>query len=581
MNNLLGQLMGYLIAFLVIIWFIFYVVIPFFIISILVIIGVVGSAASLHGFWNGIISFIDTAKDAWQDAENHPLSNPIAKKINTLYGSEPAFLLPIYDQYWSFMTNIYRDIWSKVHKKAKWWFDQRKAWWEDGGYKDWFMKIVLWSAAVGAYIGGIFHYIATFLIVAIAIVVLLAVIVVGIFLMSTVMVLFEISNKLYGWYYQISYVCPTCHKPMEIPIHICGNCTAEHKKLWPSVYGIRSHRCNGEISRVRTCNEELATIGKARRDLSKKCPHCNSPVEGLGGTNIHLPIVGGRGVGKSHFITMSVMKLMDYAPSQKLEITFPDVIQKRNFDGNKNNLETGTRLKPTQTDSGSGYGISAFNLQVKKTNRKIPKLLYIYDSAGEIYQSDNSMEEQKYFDYIHGIFFIIDPFAIEQIRNKYSTQLRDNPGIVNPSIVDIMEVLSTMITTFEKRLNVNSNQKFYQPIAIVINKCDAFDLDEQIGQKAVIECMRQYPEIKTEAEAINKVVKTFLENYAHNFLQSLDQRFVNIRYFSCSSIGHSNNDNDANKFEGERVLEPMLWLLSQTKVLSGQPPLISRVISRR
>src|SRR5947209_8602799 len=60
----------------------------------------------------------------------------------------------------------------------------------------------------------------------------------------------------------------------------------------------------------------------------------------------------------------------------------------------------------------------AYNLIFKKPasllrpKNFIPKLLYIYDAAGEIFKTNDQMDLQDYYDYTKGILFIIDPFAI-------------------------------------------------------------------------------------------------------------------------------------------------------------------------
>jgi len=576
MSEVFGYLIGLIAGLYLMILFIVYVVLPIVTMIILISGGGIGAAAAGHGVWIGGKSFTLTFRQAIKQAQRNPKTNFIAKFIMRLYGSEPAFLLPIYDMVWYAMKYLCTEIWPEVDRSARGWFTKAGNWWTDAQYKDWFSKIAIGSAAVGAIIGGLVHYLVTFALVTLSILLLLALITISVFIASVLMIFFETVNRIYGWYYQISYICPTCHKPMTIPVHICDKCSAEHKLLWPSVYGIVSHRCSGTSSRP-VCNNKLATFGKERDKLSKRCPHCTTPVEGLGGTNVHIPIVGGRGVGKSFYITMAMMSLMEEAPSKDLTVTLPDINHDREYREKVRMLKAGNQLKANIKDNDSA---TAFNVQIKKKQQKVPKLLYIYDAAGEYWAKEEDAQRQKYFEYVHGVLFIIDPFSIEKVNTKYESQLSSTPGIINKSEESLDIAYENMLVAFETLSNLKRNLKFHQPIAVVVTKCDAFDLDDSIGGVAAVNYMRDHPEITSEREAIHKLVEDFLNEYSGNFLRNLKNQFANVKFFSCSSVG-VNNDPSINGFKGSRVLDPLLWLMEQNQVLSGSPPILAKILNRR
>ncbi len=574
----MGEIGGYLFGIILVIAFIIYVVLPLVTMIILISGGSVSAAASGHGIWVGGKSFTLTFREAIQQAQRNPKSNPVANYIIKLYGSEPAFLLPIYDLVWYAMGFLSVNIWTEVDRSARGWFVLAGEWWKDAGFKNWFYRLALWGGAVGAIIGGLVHYVVTFALVTVSILLLLALIITSAFITSLLMIFFEIVNRIYGWYYQISYICPTCHKPMTIPVHICDNCSAEHKLLWPSVYGIVNHCCSGTSSQP-ICDNKLATFGEKRNKLSKRCPHCTTPVEGLEGTNIHFPIVGGRSVGKSFYITMAMIKFIEeYAPSNALEVTLPDISHDREYREKVRLLKAGKRLTATARDNDSP---AAINVQIKKAEQKVPKLLYMYDAAGEYWSKEEDAQRQKYFEYVHGVLFIIDPFSIDKITTKYQSQLSSTPGIINKSTESLDTAYENMLVAFETLSNLKRNLRFHQPIAVVVSKCDAFDLEEVIGGVAALNYQKSHPEITSEREAINQLVHDFLDEYSGNFLRNLENQFANIKFFSCSSVGTHNNDSAATRFEGLRVLEPLLWLMEQNQVLSGSPPFLSKILNRR
>ncbi len=115
---------------------------------------------------------------------------------------------------------------------------------------------------------------------------------------------------------------------------------------------------------------------------------------------------------------------------------------------------------------------------------------------------------------------------------------------------------------------MTGSRRFKQPVAVILTKSDAFDLEQKIDKDAALQYRQSHPELQWDADAINALVEQFLQDYgAGNFLRNLRGKFDNVKFFSCSTIGVGNNSETASAFEGERVLEPLLWLLKETKTL--------------
>jgi rRNA maturation endonuclease Nob1 len=578
MEELFGSLLGLGIVISLIILFIVYIVLPIvgIILTIMLAVAILTAMyASGHSFFIGIKNFYLTSIKAHQKAENRSLSEIQTKTIFPLYEPQPAFLIYFYEAGWFVMRYIAKNVWRDTNDAALEWFDKGKKWWNDAEFAGFVARTWAGSLAIGAFVGGSFHYATTVLIVGVFVAVQLLVLSIGVVLTSVTMLFLGIGNWIYGRYYQIYHRCPTCHYQMTIPVHVCDNCGKEHTRLWPSVYGILEHRCKGTDRIGATCNNLLPTLGFRGRDkLKQKCPECTSPLEGLGGTNIHFPIVGGPNVGKSHYIVMAMIELIEkYAPANKLEVSLPNSQHQREYQQNVRLVKSGQRLSKTSDADDSA---KAFNVQIKPANQKVPKLLYIYDAAGEYFSSDERAEQQKYFKYVHGILWIIDPFAIDKVRTEYESKLQTTPGIVSPSTQSLDVVYETMLTSFETRAQLKRNQIFNQPIAVVLTKCDAFDLENRVGAKAASTYMRQHPEIKSEGEAIHCLVEKFLDEYAGNSLRNLRGQFKNVRFFSCSAIGNYSDLPNTTNFEGVRILAPLLWLIEQNKVLSGGPPILTQ-----
>ena len=154
--------------------------------------------------------------------------------------------------------------------------------------------------AAGWYLGGVAHYVAAFLIVALFIGSQLILVIFGAIVTSAVVLVLSGFNRAYGAYYSIYFRCPHagCHEPMDIPVYRCNKCNTEHTRLWPSIYGIFYHQCLGPNDSY--CGNGLPTLDwqlplldlPSRKELDRVCPSCTRPlVKEIGQATIyHFPM---------------------------------------------------------------------------------------------------------------------------------------------------------------------------------------------------------------------------------------------------------------------------------------------------
>jgi Double-GTPase 2 len=524
-----------------------------------IVVSAVASAGAVTGIFIGVKNFFKIFIDAHQEAKVKPANPNIKRFLSRLYVEQPAYLMYAYDAGWFVLYSVVSDVWTPTDADAKSWFIKGKGFLSNTDYqKNIVGKIFCWAAAIGAYVGGLCHYVAAFLIITIFAL-----------LQSVFLILGFIATSVLILFLTIYHRCPDCHYQMSIPVHICSNCSTEHTRLWPSAYGIFKHRCEGKLSYGTTCNKKLPTLSfLGKNKLVQKCPNCGRVLEGLGGTNVHIPIVGGPAVGKSHYIVTATMELLEkHAPLHKWEVSLPDTNHQRDYEACVRLITSGQRLPKT---SNADMTAKAYNLQIKqKPGQVVPKLLYLYDAAGEYYTSDSSAQQQEYFKYVHGVLLIVDPFSIENVCSAYKSQLDEDKktgGIISPSPESLETVYENMLMLFETKLNLKRNQRVRAPVAVVVTKSDAFDLEQKIGEPAARQYILDHPQAKIRKveDAIDKVVVEFLIDYgAGNFVRNLRSHFSKVRFFSCSAIGIGNNSETASSFEGLRILDPMLWLLRQ------------------
>ena len=103
-------------------------------------------------------------------------------------------------------------------------------------------------------------------------------------------------DRIYLLRNKIFTACHECKEKSLIPTYICPKCGAKHTNLTPGIYGILHRTCN--------CGEKLpVTFFNGRKELSAECPHCGHALSDRESRPICIPIVGGRSVGKTAFIT--------------------------------------------------------------------------------------------------------------------------------------------------------------------------------------------------------------------------------------------------------------------------------------
>lgn len=487
-----------------------------------------------------------------------------------LYEPQPSYLMYAFGGGWQVMDYVWQNVFKRTASGANWWYEKGndcklKADYADAVY----WKYWWWSAFLGFQLAGLSQYVTAFLIVAIFCAFQFIILVIWAAINSLVIAMLVGFNFLYGSYFRIFFRCPDCHEQMSIPIYICPVCGTEHTRLWPSVYGIFNHRCA-------KCNTKLPTLDfQGRKTLMQKCVACKTPMNPDVGRliNIHIPVIGGPSTGKSNFIFMATRQFIEqYAEPRGFEVRFSDANHQREYENNIRLLSSGIELTKTPN-----VVPQAYNLAVKKPRDWVGQILYIYDAAGEAYADENSSLLQTYYKYVHGLIFIIDPFSIDTYRRQHEREISAMKNAIRPSTLSTMDAYGRMLAVLESVIGANGNKKIDIPIAVVVSKTDALDLDARIGQTALGTLMGTNNSIRFKTQASRKLIEDFLEeNQLGNFVRDLDMRFEHVGYFVCSALGRMPDASDHRPYEPNGVLEPLLWLLGKAGVVKLRRELASQ-----
>jgi hypothetical protein len=128
--------------------------------------------------------------------------------------------------------------------------------------------------------------------------------------------------------------------------------------------------------------------------------------------------------------------------------------------------------------------------------------------------------------------------------------------------VPIEDTFARIVIGMEEFFKLKKGKRIRVPVAVVLNKADAFDLEERIGERAVDARMATLPGASREAVR-DTVVREQLRAWGEGpFVQQLETRCARVRYFTCSSLGRMPDSTDR-AFEGRGVLDPLLWIIGE------------------
>lgn len=359
---------------------------------------------------------------------------------------------------------------------------------------------------------------------------------------------------------KIFTACNECKSKSLIPTYICPNCGAKHTNLTPGVYGILKRKCK--------CGEGLpTTFFNGRKKLQAICPNCllegkTTYLNDRESRPLCVPVVGGRSVGKTAYITAFSKRFVEFvAPQNGLEIEFYNKAKEDIYTEIKSDFAHGsTRMTVRSQDISKSSSVS-FSFFVKNKSLKPERLVHIYDIAGEVFTDNNENEVQRQYEYCQGIIFMVDPFAIPTVRARYGSKLTPE-DIAGIGKADINGIINVFINKIREVTGLSDRKMSNVPIAVVIGKMDSANLREEFSEEKIDELKYLNPEMKiNKNDAIDYLCRKFLkDNEMESFINAIDMKFKNNRFFAVSSIGHTR---DAGAYNPINVLEPMEWICTQ------------------
>ena len=429
---------------------------------------------------------------------------------------QPAKINYFFGQGYKDLGNTIRDSWENNKISAKENFNKASNYYWRSWYA--FVKFFLYAAGITMYVFGTVWFLALSLL---HIVILFIFFFIVYFLFTFTWIL----DYLYRVKEKIFAPCPNpdCHKKSNLPIYHCPKCGVAHTRLWPSKYGIWNRTCE--------CGKKIpCTFFNGRGKLRATCPHCHNEINTEEGTPLIVPIVGAPYAGKSTYLYSMLDSLMSEFKNRGYKIE--SKINQRLIDDSIRSLSSGELRKTVDNDT------KAVDLIISKGSIKYA--IYFYDVAGEAFNASKNIEGHKFYGYFSAMIFVLDPFAVEQIRTEYYNQFKkhlNNLSNANANTYDntlgLNEVLATLTRNLAENYDIKDKEKVNQSLAVIIPKTDLFT---------------------DKILSTDKECRSFLTKFGQkSFVDQLEWKFKNMRFFNVVSKGKNSKG----------VLQPFDWILKR------------------
>jgi hypothetical protein len=266
-------------------------------------------------------------------------------------------------------------------------------------------------------------------------------------------------ERVWMAYRRILIACPHpgCYQRFALPEYACPRCEERHSRLVPGRLGAFRHVCR--------CGTRLpTTILLGRFRLGAYCPHCRHRLPGrIGRARVEpLPFVGGPAAGKTTLMFLAVRALRASAAGARGRAEFVEARDARAYAGAVAELDRGERLAKTGPELPVA---TMLDLTLPAAHR----ILYLFDPAGELHTGATHVERLRYLDHGEALLFVIDPFALPELRLALSA---DERRLVRDATATSDEDPSDTLQRLLAELRSRDDQGRQRRVAVVVTKAD-------------------------------------------------------------------------------------------------------------
>jgi hypothetical protein len=350
----------------------------------------------------------------------------------------------------------------------------------------------------------------------------------------------------------ITLECPSCRERVTRPVYRCSGqegCDAAHKRLVPGRYGV--------LFRVCQCGRSLPTLlllGKLR--LVSQCSHCSFqlPLRGYSAPTLHIPVAGAPQVGKSVFMFASVKRLYDGVGGDDTTQHFwadegfmKTFVETRASIGNPEAMRKTTVTRP-----------NAYNIYLGTGTQR--RLMYLYDSAGEIYDDSGALSEADFYRFTKGIILCVDPFSLAGLRRRVDRATLDNVRSLPKDPKDVLERMAENLREWRSR--GTRDGKLSIKVAVVLTKADALQPAQVPHPYAALPPLNGDGSGRSQRDA---AVRAWIAEVGvrPDIVSSITNNFQTSSFFVVSHRDAGSTSPSPQRAINDDPADPIQWILSR------------------
>ncbi|TDD79843.1 hypothetical protein E1293_22295 [Actinomadura darangshiensis] len=267
-------------------------------------------------------------------------------------------------------------------------------------------------------------------------------------------------ERVFMMYGRILQTCPHpfCYERIGLPEYECPGCGTRHRHLTPGSGGAFRHVCG--------CGARLpTTVALGRFRLAAYCPHCGGRLpERIGRVRVEpLPFVGGPAAGKTTFMVLGIRALHARARAVHGRLAFVEQRHAQAYAGAIREFQRGGRLAKT------GPELPLATMVDVELPGRARRILYLFDPAGEHYTGATEVESLRYLDHSEALLFVVDPFALPQLRRALTG---DERAFVDESAASSEEDPADTLQRVLNELRSRPDHGRQKRVAVVVTKTD-------------------------------------------------------------------------------------------------------------
>jgi hypothetical protein len=313
-------------------------------------------------------------------------------------------------------------------------------------------------------------------------------------------------ERIFMAYGRILQTCPHpfCYERIALPMYECPSCGEPHRRLTPNSFGAVRHVCR--------CGARIpTTIPLGRFRLTAYCPHCNGRLpERIGRVRVEpLPFVGGPAAGKTTFMFLAIRALHARAAAGQGSVAFVEQRHAQAYAGAVREFERGGRLAKTGPELPLATMV---DVALPDSGHRI---LYLFDPAGEHFTGATLVESLRYLDHGEALLFVLDPFALPELRGTLTGGEHD---LVEQAAASSEEDPADTLQRVLNELRSRPDRGRQKRVAVVVSKADLL-ARTVVGGRLREPCS-------------SDAVRVWLDGLGlGNTIRTLDQLAAEVRYF--------------------------------------------------